>query len=86
MAIAAMFVVAKAQMVNTATNLSSTKANDELKQPKPLTELLALPSEQLDKVDIARMNLLAAAHRFCRLKVLGFLQRTETEKLESART
>lgn len=42
-----------------AVNSSQTNASS-FQQPKTLAELLALPSEQLEKVDIARMNLLCA--------------------------
>jgi len=42
-----------------ATAEASVKL-EEFKQPRSLAELLALPPDQLEKVDIARMNLLCA--------------------------
>jgi hypothetical protein len=50
---------------NNASDKSASKSQEAAKpatfmQAKTLAELLALPSEQLEKVDIARMNLLCA--------------------------
>jgi len=62
---AAVLLCASIACAETATNRSSatTEAvatSEVFKQPTTLAELLALPSEQLEKVDIARMNLLCA--------------------------
>lgn len=53
-------VCAAAATNTTTTGVKSTTASDPFKQPKTLAELLAVPADQLEQVDIARINLLCA--------------------------
>lgn len=64
-------LIASLALVGSSVNAADEKLSDKpaansatndpsFQQPKTLAELLALPSEQLEKVDIARMNLLCA--------------------------